>query len=608
MCIMKKTQGGRYVYAMRRLGIKKRLFFAYSLLVLVAVCLFLAVIYSLIVSTSAQIERASQEEIVTGYVQQVQSVLREMDTLSLQVTARAQLVNDFITLLSDGDDSNFYASNIMESIDASSLLATINSANKPVARISVYNWNGDYVSAGTLYDTQAQVEVTLRDRQKIQEQLAMAVESPRRAYVTDLMDDPWSNSATNRLFSVIRPLTNISSSAFFGLVSVQQDVRVFAELFETRNGVMTILLDSAGHAMLPTQLEPDFVERLYQAITKNGLGNTASFRMDSGHIASYGSVDMTGWRVVRVQMVSNMQGMFYVMLGGGIALFSLLVLAVYMLARTIVRPLEQFSAAIGRVSLSNMDCAMQDGYTLPEVAALNQSFRSMLGRLRESIDLEMKAYQYALQSQMNPHFLYNTLAMISATAQERGDGQVVTMCGKLSAMLRYLVNYESDNVALTEELAHVENYLDLMKMRYEDGFSYEIERCEGMEHIRIPKVVLQPLAENCFQHGFRSVRPPWFIHISVTITEDRWELSVSDNGGGMTGEEIAALNARITLYRDNIASNYPTLRLGGIGLVNTILRLSLMLNDGILYDIGRRPEGGTVIKIGGTRHDPRTDR
>ncbi len=592
---------------MRRLGIKKRLFFAYSLLVLVAVCLFLAVIYSLIASSSAQIERANQEEIVAGYVQQVQSVLREMDTLALQVTARTQLVNDFIALLSDGDDSNFYASNIMESIDASSLLATINSANTPVARISVYNWSGDYVSAGTLYETRGQVEETLHDRQSILAQLDFAMKSPRRMYVTDLMSDPWSNSASNRLFSVIRPLTNISFSAFFGLVSVQQDVRVFEKIFETRNGAMTILLDSAGHAMLPAQLDPVYVAALYQAIAENGPADTASLRMDSGHTVSYGSVDMTGWRVVRVQTVSNMRGMFYVMLGGGIALFSLLVLAVYMLARTIVRPLEQFSAAIGRVNLSNMDCAIQNGYTLPEVAALNHSFRSMLGRLRESIDLEMKAYQYALQSQMNPHFLYNTLAMVSATAQEQDDAQVVTMCGKLSAMLRYLVNYESDKVALTEEIAHVENYLDLMKMRYEDGFSYEITRCEGMERIRIPKVILQPLAENCFQHGFKSIRPPWFIKVSVMVTEDRWELSVSDNGGGMTLEEIAALNARIHMCRENIASNYPMLRLGGIGLVNTILRLSMMLDGGILYNIGQRPQGGTVIKIGGTLHDSRTD-
>lgn len=591
----------------RRLGIRKRLFFAYSAMAFVSVCLFLIVLVVVITRTSFDIERANMEETVGSSAKQIESVLREMDMLALQISTRTELINSFVPLATDGDPSNFYETNLLESIDTRSLITTMSTGQASVARVSVYNLNGDYISAGMLFDTPEAIAEVLSDQKRIQNQFDYFLQRQSEPLVLDPDLDHWSSSQKNHLFSVIRPMTNAYASQIFGLVSVQYDATVLESLLGSREDIY--LFDASGNNLLPrTSMEVD-IAAVYElaASEKKGTGN------ESQWLVSSRNVDMTDWLLVCARPQQQAYGLYadalVALISGGIVLLLTLMLTVYLLAKQITRPLETFSDAIGRVNFSNMDIAIPETQTMaPELITLNVAFQSMLGRLSESMDLEMKAYQYALQSQMNPHFLYNTLAVINAMALERGDFQMSSMCDKLSAMLRYLMNYENELVPLADELTHVCNYLDLMKLRYEDGFSYEIERHEGMERILVPKMILQPLAENCFQHGFSNVRPPWHIKIFVSFDGHHWMLGVEDNGSGISQEEIDALQSRISEYRKNLASNYPQLKLGGMGLINTILRLSLRSDRPVSYNIHNKPTGGTIITIGGEVHDPGTDR
>ena len=162
-------------------------------------------------------------------------------------------------------------------------------------------------------------------------------------------------------------------------------------------------------------------------------------------------------------------------------LLAILLVVVYLLADRISRPLREFSAGIERISLDNLasDIPLLSSSYTEELQALDRTFHAMLLKLNQSIGFEMKAYMAALQSQMNPHFLYNMLSAIAESADEDGSPRTVRMCEKLSSMLRYMADYSSEQVSLREDIANMRNYLDLMKVRYEELFDYDILACEG---------------------------------------------------------------------------------------------------------------------------------
>ena len=112
-------------------------------------------------------------------------------------------------------------------------------------------------------------------------------------------------------------------------------------------------------------------------------------------------------------------------------------------------------------------------------------------------------------------------------------------------MLRYVAAYQKVTVPLKEEIIHTKNYLALMKSRYEDYFSYKIDVSDDLMNIPVPKLFIQPLAENCFIHAFKVKEPPWNIDIKMVGTKDRWELIIKDNGSGISEERIAEIKDKI---------------------------------------------------------------
>jgi sensor histidine kinase YesM len=295
------------------------------------------------------------------------------------------------------------------------------------------------------------------------------------------------------------------------------------------------------------------------------------------------------------------------MAAGCLVFLAVLLWIVNYMAERISKPLGNLSAALSDIGLKNLHLP-ERRYATEELAKLDEAFRAMLARLDQSINLEMQAYMRALQAQMNPHFLYNTLSVVIASSEAAGDARTASMCLKLTAILRYVADMRRESVRIADEVAHTRNYLDLMQERYEGLFHYEISVGEGAAEVALPRLTLQPLAENCFIHGFQN-EPPWHIDIRAEAADGRWTLIVQDNGIGMTDAEIEALKARIQTYRADIAGSYRHLAQGGLGVVNTLLRLMLMYKLPVTYQIQHRPGGGLIIAIGGPiTDDSRVDR
>jgi sensor histidine kinase YesM len=290
--------------------------------------------------------------------------------------------------------------------------------------------------------------------------------------------------------------------------------------------------------------------------------------------------------------------------------FSFLILTLFIIfsiTSRLTKPIKQLRKSINSVNLNNLALQIKHLESNNELILLNESFDAMFLRLKTSMDevvqlqaQELKAHMLALQSQMNPHFLYNTLSTISSAGQEAGSKQVMEMCHKLSNMLRYSTAYSERPVKLKNEVENAENYLKLMKDRYEDRFSYDIVISNNaiLETI-VPKLILQPLVENCFEHGFPQVRPPWKLSVFIGRSLDCWYIEVTDNGAGFKDETLDTIKAKAEEFIRNPSSNITDLTIGGLGLVNTYIRLKIIYQSHTIFKIGNILPHGIKITIGG---------
>jgi two-component system sensor histidine kinase YesM len=237
-----------------------------------------------------------------------------------------------------------------------------------------------------------------------------------------------------------------------------------------------------------------------------------------------------------------------------------------------------------------------------ELDQLHWSFVKMSVRLKESMDelllsqsQEIQAKLVALQSQMNPHFLYNTLATISVMAEENMNREIVAMSENMSDFLRY-ISSERSYVPLETELLHTEKYLEINQIRHGDKLCYSFEIDERLFLLKVPKLIIQPLVENALKFGTKK-EPPWIIRIYGETKGGCWKITVSDNGPGFNEESFKHLFARIREMDET--KILPALQLDGMGLLNIYIRLQLSYGEQALFTIAKNAGGGTDVTIGG---------
>jgi len=314
-----------------------------------------------------------------------------------------------------------------------------------------------------------------------------------------------------------------------------------------------------------------------------------------------------GWFVVllrnQAEFLASYQNMLVYLYLGGFALFVLLFLCVFLLVRHTSKPILNLSSRVKEVTLTNLpDLSVTDD-ALDEVKELERSVEHMMQRVKASVELEQHAYLNALQAQMNPHFLYNCLSTISSLGIEAESTSIPRFCAHLAAILRYETTYKNKLVTLEDELHNVRDYLELMTIRYEKNLSYEIETDETLNTLRLPRLVLQPLVENCFTHGFKAVKPPWHVTLRAFREETQWVIQVCDNGVGFSEEKRGELQEQVEYLMKHLGAGYSELEIGGLGLASTIVRLTLMSADKLSFAITQNEPTGTIITLRGIFHD-----
>lgn len=235
-----------------------------------------------------------------------------------------------------------------------------------------------------------------------------------------------------------------------------------------------------------------------------------------------------------------------------------------------------------------------------EIHALEIAYIQMMAKLRENAVNELalregalQAQLSALQTQINPHFIYNTLNIISAKSMESGNFEIIEICSQFASMLRYSTDTRSRTATLEEEIENVRDYLMLAKARYEDNLEYIIDVPRSLYSVEIPKLTLQPLVENALNHGYDGKNILRRLSIIGTLTEKELILTIRDNGNGFSEDMLHSLRQRIDEIEHGLVSIEKT---GGhIGLFNTCLRL-YYYSKGTMH-MSLRNDSGAVITL-----------
>lgn len=267
----------------------------------------------------------------------------------------------------------------------------------------------------------------------------------------------------------------------------------------------------------------------------------------------------------------------------------------YMLLRLLTTPLKTLAEKMRETGDGDFHTSLHASGNR-EVSELSNSFNSMVSRIDQLINRtylaelsEKNARITALEAQINPHFLYNTLQAISTEALVNDQFQIHRMITALASNLRYTIK-DSDLVSLRKEMQYVTNYIFLQKMRRTDTlhFSRDIEK--GLEAFLVPKISLHTLVENSIIHGAGKNTGPITIHICARREEERLILRVRDNGCGIPKN-------RLDEVRKNLAGQKPSGAGNSIGLANLYIRLQLLYDSPAVMQIDSEEGSYTEVTL-----------
>lgn len=218
----------------------------------------------------------------------------------------------------------------------------------------------------------------------------------------------------------------------------------------------------------------------------------------------------------------------------------------------ITAPIKVLNTNMKRVEKGDF-AADFDSLGNDEIGMLGRTFKSMIAKINELIEreyvleIENKASQLKmLRSQINPHFLYNALQSIGTLALKSNATQVYTLLTSLAVMMRYSMNVKEDIVTFAAEIKHVKSYLLLQKQRFSEQFAYELDIEKEVEHILVPKMILQPIIENCFKHGLDQPIDQAMIKLMAKRKENgNLSICVMDNGIGANEEKLEQIRRQL---------------------------------------------------------------
>ncbi|EID31236.1 cache domain / HAMP domain / histidine kinase / GHKL domain multi-domain protein [Streptococcus mitis SK579] len=300
----------------------------------------------------------------------------------------------------------------------------------------------------------------------------------------------------------------------------------------------------------------------------------------------------TDWTVLGVSSLEKLDQvrsqLMWTLFGASItSLLACLCLVWFSLKRWIA-PLNDLRETMLKIASGNQNLRAKEtgAHELREVTrqfnAMLDQIDQLMAAIRRQEETTRQYELQALSSQINPHFLYNTLDTIIWMAEFQDSQRVVQVTKSLATYFRLALNQGKDLISLSDEINHVRQYLFIQKQRYGDKLEYEIEENPDFDHLVLPKLVLQPLVENALYHGIKEKEGQGHIKLSVQKQDSGLVIYIEDDGVG---------------FQDAGDSSQSQLKRGGVGLQNVDQRLKLHFGEHYQMKIDSAPSKGTTVEI-----------
>jgi two-component system sensor histidine kinase YesM len=331
------------------------------------------------------------------------------------------------------------------------------------------------------------------------------------------------------------------------------------------------------------------------------------------YLVSYSISDLTGWKTIALVPLREMATGLQIAQISAIVVMALLILlimiAVPIAANRITRPMIELKKAMEKLQTGDLSVRATITAGRDEIQLLSISFNRMAERLNELVNtvynMELKEVQMqllqkeatiqALQNQINPHLLYNTLDIIKSIAFLEGVPKIERMAENLASLYRFTAKLEQTEISLAEELEHLKKYLEIIHVRYTRHFESKVFVDDKYLHARIIKLSIQPIVENAVKYAVEPRNGKSAVMVSAYPEGEDLMIEIADNGSGVDTTILQDLNERLSSITNRPNPGMETY--DSLGLVNVHNRLVLYYGKAYGIKIHSFPNKGTVVSV-----------
>ncbi|OIJ17501.1 histidine kinase [Anaerobacillus alkalilacustris] len=449
----------------------------------------------------------------------------------------------------------------------------------------------------------------------------LAKASPFNLYIESIDNTKFKDTVNS--FTLHRSIVNVPSSDVLGFISLEVTPGKIWELskhlYDEKKEEFYVLTPKGSfifnsHKGVYSETENEiWKDKLLEAPDVSGFFEWDDDNFHGVIVYETLPTPIGGWMLVKRLPYHTLHERAY-----GVAMINIIfgvigifiaVLATLFVSYKITSPIRVLVKNIRQVEKGNMQAQFQS-LGNDEIGVLGERFKNMMERINQLIDreykleLENKTNELkVLQSQINPHFLYNTLQSIGTMALKSKNKEVYSALTDLSQIMRYGMNTDEGVVLLVKEVNYIKAYLLLQRQRFGDDFEYILDVEEDVLDVKVPKMTLQPIIENYFKHGFHTNDGVGKLILKCKREEDYLLIKIRDNGTGISKERLSEivhhLNAEHNRGREE----------KNIGLKNVYMRLKLYYSNKATFELQNLDEGGFLVtmklplEIGGIRDE-----
>ena len=413
--------------------------------------------------------------------------------------------------------------------------------------------------------------------------------------------------SADELISITKAIKDPASNQITGIILIDLNISTLENILHSanlsKNGFIYIVNAEGEYIYSPLNYVVPRVRNTW--FDKNQSGVFVKNILNEQFQFIYTTSAYTGWKTVGVfslnETLKEVNNIRYYSMLIFLIVALLAVGASFVFSSSIAKPINKLRALMKRAEEGDLRVEFDVKYN-DEIGQLGNSFNTMIMEIKslvETVYLEQKnkreAELRALQSQIKPHFLYNTLDTLHWMAKKYNAKDVIEVINALTNLFRIALSRGKEIIRVGEEIEHVRSYLIIQKVRYEEMLDYTISVDKAVEDLFVQKLILQPIVENAIYHGIKEKREPGCIHIKAGIVDQMIVFTIVDNGVGITQGRLDEINKLLKNWKNG--SNYSEDSNIGYGLFNINERIKLSYGNTFGVSVTSETGTGTVVEI-----------